>query len=527
MIQQSQPLVQAEIHGLIDSAAPYNNESHKNTDWATPEKIEYKLLPVTPLPESIIPEPLRAWIMDICDRMQVPPDFATANAIVMTGAIIGTGCGIKPKRCDNWLIVPNLYGGIVGRPSVMMKSPTQADVLKPLTTLEKEAQQIFDTAIKYHEADCVVVSAKKDKIKTSMKCKNSDVETLKQQYVGLEEPPEPTLRRYRTNDATTEKLSELLNENPRGLLVTKDELTGLFISFEKEGRECDRTFYLEAWNGYGDLYTDRIGRGTIYTQNLCLSVFGGIQPEKLQQYLFANRLTNDGMFQRFQLVVYPDEPKNWQLIDKYPDSEAKNRAYEIIKKLAEIKDFTEYGASQEEGDKIPYLRFTDDAQELFNEWLTHLEIEKIRGDGDSVIIEHLAKYKKLMPALALIFHLIDIADGAPIGAVTLQAAEKAAAWCDYLEQHAKRIYGMAGNVTIQAASNLSRHIAKGEVEAPFTARDIYRHQWRMLTDKDIVQAACDILVSKGWLIEASTPAAFQQKAKTEYNINPKTLGFYG
>ena len=46
--------------------------------------------------------------------------------------------------------------------------------------------------------------------------------------------------------------------------------------------QCDRAFYLEAWNGTGDLHTDRIGRGSLYTENMCLSVFGGIQPTKLQ-----------------------------------------------------------------------------------------------------------------------------------------------------------------------------------------------------------------------------------------------------
>src|ERR1700737_3806651 len=44
---------------------------------------------------------------------------------------------------------------------------------------------------------------------------------------GEQAPDAPTLRRYKTNDSTVEKLGELLRENPAGLLVLRDELVGL------------------------------------------------------------------------------------------------------------------------------------------------------------------------------------------------------------------------------------------------------------------------------------------------------------
>jgi len=42
--------------------------------------------------------------------------------------------------------------------------------------------------------------------------------------------------------------------------------------------------------------------------NLCLSVFGGIQPELLARYLsgIASAQDNDGRIQRFQVLVYPE-----------------------------------------------------------------------------------------------------------------------------------------------------------------------------------------------------------------------------
>ena len=72
-------------------------------EWPDPEPIKHTLLPVETLPLSIIPDPLQGWIRDVCNRMQTPLDFVETASIVMAGSIIGAGCGIKPKRLDDWM----------------------------------------------------------------------------------------------------------------------------------------------------------------------------------------------------------------------------------------------------------------------------------------------------------------------------------------------------------------------------------------------------------------------------------------
>ena len=83
------------------------------------------------------------------------------------------------------------------------------------------------------------------------------------------------------NDATVEKLGELLNENPNGLLLIRDELPGWLAKMESDEYQSDRAFYLEAFNGDGRFTYDRIGRGTIAIENCTLSIIGGIQPSRL------------------------------------------------------------------------------------------------------------------------------------------------------------------------------------------------------------------------------------------------------
>jgi hypothetical protein len=159
----------------------------------------------------------------------------------------------------------------------------------------------------------------------------SKLEETARRGQDTEVPEEPILRRYKTEDATVEKISELLLENPRGILVHRDELSGWLRNLEKQGREGDRSFYLEAWNGTGSFDVDRIGRGSLHVPALCLSILGSIQPGPLSTYVYRatqGEKGDDGLLQRFQLLVWPDPPASWRNVDRWPDTEAKNRAYE-------------------------------------------------------------------------------------------------------------------------------------------------------------------------------------------------------
>src|SRR5262245_506039 len=110
--------------------APIANQK----DWPQPQPIRAALIPVPPLSPTLIPEPYRVWNQDVALRLQCPIEFVAAAAIVMTATVVGAGCAIKPKRHDDWLVIPNLWGGVVGRPG-MLKSPAIAEAVRPLECL--------------------------------------------------------------------------------------------------------------------------------------------------------------------------------------------------------------------------------------------------------------------------------------------------------------------------------------------------------------------------------------------------------
>ena len=157
---------------------------------------------------------------------------------------------------------------------------------------------------------------------------------------------------------------------------------------------------------------------------------------------------------------------------------------------------------------------------MFRAWISDLEGRLRNNDEPPAIQEHLGKYRSLMPSMALIHHLLDVADGKAHGPVSLASARLAAASCDYLESHARRIYYLAGNIARGAAGNLSKKIKLGTLNDGFTARDVQRKGWSLLTEKEVVNSALNELVEANWLKSKNQTPSHGGKTKEIFYINP-------
>lgn len=514
-------------------------ESEEDESWDDPKPLVAELDEVLSFPIDLLPLSLKGFIKDAAHRMQCPIDYMGVSMLSFCGAIIGTRCGLQPKAKDSsWKVISNLWGGVVGAPS-SLKSPAISEGMKPLGRLEFNAKEIFEKEMAEYNADLIEYEAEKETLSKKIKKlagqsgKSKAMSEAKQALIDLEKPLKPSMRRYKTNDATHEKLGILENSNPTGILLFKDELVGLLSSWEKPGREDARAFFLEGWNGTDSYLVDRVGREDLHIPFHCLTVFGGIQPSKLMAYLLKamHGLDNDGLLQRFQLLVYPDELPEFQNVDQYPDKEARDQAYNTIFKLAEM-DFREYGAVQhDEYDKFPYVKFSPEAQTLFNEWRIELEgkLRREYKEAHPIMAEHFGKYRSLMPALALLFHWLDVAQKIVNGetvntgvGVSAQCAVNAAAFCEYLESHAHRIYGLVLKSEKRAAMALADKIKDGVFENGFTIRDVMRKGGHILNiSSKVAQDACDTAEDHNIIRARATISGWQQKPITRYDINPK------
>lgn len=511
------PAIDVYTSRLDEAAARDLAMTMQHANASLPENEDPRPLPADakpmPFDMALLPETLRPWVDDMAERLQCPPDLLAVSSVVGAGAILGNRIGIRPQENSDWTEHPNLWGMIVGRPGTM-KTPALSQGLAPLRRLQAAAREAHAQAMTRHARDMEAHELREKAAKSAAVkalAKNAGA------AIDLPDAPEaPTLRRYIANDSNIASLGELLRQNPTGILVERDELVGLLRGLDQEDRAEERAFYLTGWNGRDGYTFDRIMRGLdLHIPKVTLSVIGGAQPGRIAEYLRAavrGTAGDDGLMQRFSLLVWPDHRGDWRDVDRWPDSESRNRAFAAFDHLDKLTP-DGVDARRDQFDASPYLRLSPGGLTAFREWRTELE-RRLHGDElHPAMASHLSKYRKAIPALALILHLID----GGIGTVSEAATLRALAWSEYLESHAVRAYASVTNSTASAARLILKRIR--ELPEPFTARDVYRNQWSGLSDRDAVRDALDMLADYGHLI-AETPDT-GGRPTVVYRLNPR------
>jgi len=282
---------------------------------------------------------------------------------------------------------------------------------------------------------------------------------------------------------------------------------------------------LQSYDGNQGYTFDRIGRGTVHIPRVCLAMIGGIQPGRIQEYVrgaVAGGGADDGLLQRFGLAVWPDVAGEFVHVDQWPDTPAQQIAWAVFERLAGL---------QPASDTEPVVwRFSEAAQALFVEWLVPFEIE-LRGDElHPAMVSHLAKYRKLVPALALVFAMIDTPDSG--GLIHERELARALEWGDYLRPHAERLYSAAVRPDTHSAKQLLSKIKAGHLKVggailkSFTPREVVQKTWAGLDSTEAAYKAANLLAEYGWLekeVTASTDPLRRCRHSTRYWIHPKLL----
>lgn len=402
--------------------------------WPEPRPLISQYPSGPELDTAIIPQGFKPWIQDVAERMGCPPEFVTAATIVSFSSTVGRQVSIYPKAYDNWLVIPNLWGAVIAPPG-SMKSPALSAGLAPLKAAAEE-------------------------LKGSLG--------------------------FITSDATLEKLLILMKSNPEGILLFRDELTGWLQTMNRSGREGEREFYLESWNGSNPYTMDRVARGRVHVDAMCLSVLGGIQPgnQRLQ-----NDSNQDGLFQRFQILIQSGLKKVGEGVDREPDHQAFRLATKIYKDAL-------VGRSHDNTPRT--LRCEPRASDALKKLLVTWD-KKAKKHSETMpsLALHLSKYSSLAPSLALLFQLIE--DPAS-SRVNLDSVESAAAWCVYLENHAKIFYSnLASPTSTVSAQALAAKVREGKVYDGMTMREIYRKCWKNLETPLKCSEAYECLEHLHWL----------------------------
>ncbi len=483
-----------------------NEEPTKACQPCKPQKLPPALRPVLKLDPKDLPDVMRDAVIDLADRLQCPPDYLAVAMLSAAGAVVGNKVGIFPYANDeSWEVYPALWGGIVGDPGTK-KTPSLLHAHKPLQHLESQAAQKYASDMQSHKQamiqhDKAVAAWSKNK-GTSFK---------------PTPPVEPKRTRYVVHDSTYQALGVILADNPRGVLALADELSGLLQSLDSAGQEAARGFYLTGWSGTGGYSFDRVGRGSIALDRYCLSVFGGFQPDRVKAYVqFTQRGSskNDGLLQRFQLLVWPDSVGTFQFVDRLPDQAAISKYQTAVISLPAFTDQPIQGGRRlANGSQL--LHFTPTAQQAFNAWYVENETMLATGGLDSARQSHFAKYRSLVPALALLFHLLD----GHSGPVCDDCLTRALSFSAYLKSHADRIYASVSGHDHAAVRLLAERLLDGQLADGFSCRTLTLKGWSGLASREQAQAAVDALVEYGWLTETEIRTAGRPSVK--YALSPE------
>jgi hypothetical protein len=446
------------------------------------------LPPVMPFDLNLLPNALRPYAADVSERMQCPIDFVGASLMAALSAAVGRRRSVYAKRNDNWRVVPNLWCAIIGRPSAM-KSPALSASMIALKRIDRQMAEDYQEALKVAQidADMAGLSAKDANTKAQAAMKKGDTGTARSLLENAQqgEVVEPVQTRLIESDATVEALQMSMAASPNGLLLYRDELAGWLQKLEQEDQAEARSFYLVASTGRESFTQRRIGRGITNIDSCVLSIIGGIQPARIAKVTKAavSGASDDGLIQRFQLAVWPDDNHRYRHTDQAPNAKAEMLYQEIFETLHSLEYL-----------EAP-LRMTSEAIALFAEWSTSLNLEIRAGEMHTALQSHLLKSSETVLAIALLCELADDPEATEVGA---DAIRRALAWATYLRSHAQRLYHHGSDAAMVAAKLILSK--KKDLKDGFSARDLRRKCWSGL-DAEVIAPAIEVLIDYGHLYE--------------------------
>lgn len=340
-----------------------------------------------------------------------------------------------------------------------------------------------------------------------------------------EKPPMPTVF---INDATIEKLSEILADNPRGIIGVFEELDswlGAHDCYRGGQGSKDRGEWLRLYDG-GPHQVDRIKRGSYFVRNWGASILGATTPASLRSH--AKQLPADGLIQRFLpvMVRQPTEPDESIL---QATAKMAREAYAV--RLLELHN-TPGGV----------VRMSGDAAELFRQRRSELREEvQAMGEYSDAFAGHLAKHAAMLGRIALVMHCLERGPRCVETEISGESMQRAAKLLRKLARHSLAMFDALnnGNTSLPLARQLAYSILASEL-GTVSKNDLIQgckqfrnaddtEQWRAIT---VLEDAGWLLPDEGrlyrgkptaWAVTPSVHETFIEQAERHRQLRRKVL----
>ena len=222
-----------------------------------------------------LPEPCRQLVEEAAASIVCPPEFIAVPLLATLGSAIGMSRVIRLKQGGTESAA--IYAAIVALPGTK-KTPAFKEAAGPAHEKQAAYTREYREAKKAYEEQ-----------RANRRVEDEEDET------DAERPPKPTLKRTVVEDTTVEALAVVLEDNPRGVLLARDELSAFVRGMDqyKNHRCSDRQFYLSAWSNSAVSVDRKNLEEPIFLARPFVGVVGSIQPGVLPE-LIANRQGREG-----------------------------------------------------------------------------------------------------------------------------------------------------------------------------------------------------------------------------------------
>ncbi len=402
-------------NGAAASRNGYSSETVAPDHLATPSRLP----DATAFPVDAMPASCRPLIQEATAALGCAPELVALPMLATLSSAIGTTRIIEVK--GGWREWASLFVAVVASPGAM-KTPAAKVAKKPAFERQRKLGKSYA----------------EEKEEWKREVREWEVEKRDAQKSGEpapEEPEAPTMSRCVASDTTVEALVGILEDNPRGLLVYKDELAGWVRSMDqyKGGKGSDRQHWLSFWSG-DEVVVDRKSRmgEPIIVARPFVSLFGGIQPAMLGE-LGAG--TEDGLMDRF-LFAYP-APRQIRFTEEEISTGAEARYAALYDSLADLTL-----ATDEHGDPNPRpLRFSRAARDLFAATVDALGAEVLDPGFPRRLEGVWAKLRGYLARISLVLAVCRCAEcNVREGCVEREDIEAASRLLAYFKAHACRVY---------------------------------------------------------------------------------------
>lgn len=476
------------------------------------------------------------WCAASARDANAPIDYTIGTLLATVGALLGN---VRwPDVEGVWEHPSVLWIGLVGNPSTA-KSPGMRPVRKLITAVENaRANAILDAGPQHRLKAFVAELTEREwrreientlATRTAKPDNGTVVEGLPVWPKDAQIPETPVQPVLHVVDATIEALITTSAGAPRGLLQFSDELAGWFGGFDRyrsKGVSADRPFWLKAFDG--DPYSViRKGsdlkngvRAPVEIRHLSIGVIGSVQPDPLRRFLTN---ADDGLAHRF-LWVWPERTTTFRIPRKNDagvkaDDDAARAAIFAMENLD--RDREACARPPGEPKRVPCSPAATDLLEAYGQTIL---------DRSQSVTPWYASTLNKAPGLALRLSLVltflrwssevdkpepeEIDGSAMAAAIVLME--------DYFLPQAERVRDCAsvgeGESDARTLIALIRRLGTERV----TGREVHRIATGRLADTRIRQAAFDILVDAGLLVEdfkreGKTPG----RKKEMYRVHPK------